>query len=402
LPDGGFMPAFQASFALSTEHIGTGRFAWLHRPRKARWSVDTDVHYMRMANELAKMALGQTAPNPVVGAVVVHDDRVVGIGAHLRAGDAHAEVHALAMAGQRARGATLYVTLEPCAHHGRTPPCAEAVIAAGIRRVVVGVEDPDKRVAGRGVARMRAAGLQVEVGCLADVVAHTNRGFLTYARLGRPHVTLKLALTLDGRIAADSGSSRYVTGTLARERVQCMRDEADAVLVGIGTVLADDPALTVRLRADNRQPLRVVADTNLRTPLTAKLLCEPGPVVLVCGKGAAPEAEVALAERGAQIVRIGDGGRPTAAVLIAALTGLGVRRLLVEGGALLATSLLEAGLVDQLSAFVAPKLLGSGVAAVQSRSTTSMDDGWTLEDVQVSRAGDDVFISGRPVASARK
>jgi diaminohydroxyphosphoribosylaminopyrimidine deaminase/5-amino-6-(5-phosphoribosylamino)uracil reductase len=244
-----------------------------------------DAGWMDQALRVAEAGLGLTAPNPAVGAVLVRDGRVVGEGAHLKAGTPHAEGIALRVAGERARGATAYVTLEPCAHHGRTPPCADALVAAGVGRVVVAGTDPDPRVDGRGVARLREAGIEVTVGCRAPEARALNRGFFTLHTLGRPHVTLKTAMTLDGRIVAADGQSRWITGEPARAEAHRLRFLADAVMVGIGTVLADDPRLTVR-RPDlpAKEPLRVVVDSRLRLPVDAALLSagDPGRVVVAC------------------------------------------------------------------------------------------------------------------------
>lgn len=317
----------------------------------------TDDDHMRAALGLAQRGLGSTWPNPSVGCVVVRDGRVVGRAATAAGGRPHAEPRALAMAGEAARGATAYVTLEPCSHHGRTPPCADALIAAGVARVVIAATDPDPRVDGRGAERLRAAGIEVESGVLEAEAAEVNAGFFTRQRLGRPLVTLKLASTLDGRIATRGGESRWITGAPARLAAHAMRGRADAIMVGIGTVLADDPDLTCRIEGFRRTPLvRVVADSRLRTPPAARIVAtaREAPTWILT---AAPRAE--LADLGATLIETpaGEAGIDLAAGL-AALGRAGITRLLVEGGAQLAASLLREGLADRIAWFHAPAVMG--------------------------------------------
>jgi diaminohydroxyphosphoribosylaminopyrimidine deaminase/5-amino-6-(5-phosphoribosylamino)uracil reductase len=321
-----------------------------------------DAAWMDRALLVAEAGLGLTSPNPAVGAVLVRDGRVVGEGAHLRAGTPHAEALALQAAGEEARGAEAYVTLEPCSHHGRTPPCAEALVAAGVRRVVAAGSDPNPRVRGQGLARLRDAGIEVAVGVREAEARALNRGFFSVHLRGRPHVTLKTAMTLDGKIVAADGQSRWITGEAARAEAHRLRFLADAVMVGIGTALADDPRLTVRATGlPAKEPLRVVVDSRLRLPPEAALRTagDPGRVVVACaGAAAGPRAD-ALRARGARVVEAGEaGGRVDLARLLLILGGLDVLSVLVEGGAELAAGLLDAGLVDRVAVFVAPRLLG--------------------------------------------
>lgn len=327
---------------------------------------DADARFMRRALELAERARGLTSPNPMVGAVVVSDGAVVGEGFHRRAGAPHAEVEALEAAGERARGATLYVTLEPCMHHGRTPPCTPRVLAAGVARVVVGVADPDPRVAGAGLAALRAAGLDLTVGVLAVEAERQNRVFLTAVREERPHVTLKVAMTLDGKIADARGASRWITGEAARAEGHRLRRESDAVLVGIGTVLADDPELTPRAGGPwPREPYRVVLDSEARTPPAARLLAAGSPeraLILVTERAPAARRR-ALVEAGATVVVCAAReGRVDLAVALRELAAREIRGVLVEGGAEVHGAFLVAGLVDHVVAFVAPRLLGGRAA----------------------------------------
>jgi diaminohydroxyphosphoribosylaminopyrimidine deaminase/5-amino-6-(5-phosphoribosylamino)uracil reductase len=319
---------------------------------------------MRAALRLAARGLGNTWPNPAVGCVLVKDGEVIARGWTQPGGRPHAEAEALARAGAAARGATAYVTLEPCSHHGRTPPCCEALIAAGVARVVVAMRDPDARVDGRGLARLRGAGLTVEEGLFGPEAAALNAGFLHRITKGLPLVTLKLAATLDGRIATASGESRWITGPEARRAVHALRARHDAVMVGSGTVLADDPELTVRLPGlDPVTMLRVIADARLRTPPAARLVATATaqPTWLLTGAGHRPSALAPYIRAGVEVVvaRRAPGGGLVPRGMLAALAQRGVTRVLVEGGAGLAAALLKAGLVDRLVWFHAPGVMGA-------------------------------------------
>ncbi|MBB5689672.1 bifunctional diaminohydroxyphosphoribosylaminopyrimidine deaminase/5-amino-6-(5-phosphoribosylamino)uracil reductase RibD [Roseomonas alkaliterrae] len=326
--------------------------------------MSDDLHHMRAALALARRGLGNTWPNPAVGCVLVRDGRVVGRGWTQPGGRPHAETEALRRAGSRARGATAYVTLEPCSHHGRTPPCCDALEAAGVARVVVAMRDPDPRVDGRGLARLRAAGIVVEEGLCAEEARALNAGFFRRIEAGLPVLTLKLASTLDGRIATAAGESRWITGPAARRAVHALRARHDAILVGSGTVLADDPDLTCRIPGMERVPmLRVVADARLRTPLSARLVATaratPTCIVTVPGHPPAALAPFFAAGVAVQTAPAGEGGGLDLRALLAALAQRGVTRVLAEGGAGLAAGLLRAGLVDRLAWFHAPGVLGA-------------------------------------------
>ncbi|HEY2132161.1 MAG TPA: bifunctional diaminohydroxyphosphoribosylaminopyrimidine deaminase/5-amino-6-(5-phosphoribosylamino)uracil reductase RibD [Acetobacteraceae bacterium] len=330
-----------------------------------------DLSHMRAALGLARRGLGNSWPNPAVGCVIVRDGRVVGRGFTAPGGRPHAEPQALAMAGEAARGATAYVTLEPCCHTGRTPPCTDALIAAGIARVVVAVRDPDARVNGEGTAALRAAGIAVEEGVLTAEAEEVNAGFFSRIRRGRPLVTLKLATTLDGRIATKSGESQWLTGEPARRAAHMLRGRHDAVMVGVGTVLADDPDLTCRLPGFKPVPMvRVVADSHLRIGLTSRLVAtaRQSPTWIVARDGADPNRRRALAEIGVTLIEVagGEAGVDIARALTV-LAERGITRLLVEGGGQMTASLLRADLVDRVAWFHAPAVMGGdGWPAAQS------------------------------------
>jgi diaminohydroxyphosphoribosylaminopyrimidine deaminase/5-amino-6-(5-phosphoribosylamino)uracil reductase len=322
-----------------------------------------DEAHMRAALTLAARGLGNTWPNPSVGCVIVKGGVVVGRGWTAPGGRPHAETEALRRAGEAARGATAYVTLEPCCHWGRTPPCTDALIAAGVGRVVVALRDPDPRVDGRGLRLLREAGIAVEHGVLEAEAASVTAGFIKRVSAGLPMVTLKLASTLDGRIATRTGESRWITGPVARRAVHAMRARHDAVLVGSGTVLADDPDLTCRLQGAAAEPtVRVVADGRLRTPPTARLFDANAPAWIATRPGHAEAGLAPLRARGAELVEV-----PAAedkvgldlAALLRALAVRGITRVFAEGGAALAAGLLRAGLVDRLAWFHAPAVMGA-------------------------------------------
>ncbi len=354
-----------------------------------------DAYWMHRALELARRGQGRTSPNPLVGAVVVREGQEVGCGYHAAAGGPHAEAVALAAAGPLARGATLYVTLEPCDHHGRTPPCTEAILAAGIRRVVVAHEDPDPRVRGRGIARLRAAGVEVAVGVLEEEARRLNAAYLKHRTTGLPLVTVKWAMSLDGRIATRTGSSRWITGPQAREEAHRLRDIHDAVLVGIGTVLRDDPALTCRIPG-GRDPLRVVVDSRLRMPDHARMLREgSSPVVVATTHRARPEDVDRLRQAGAEVWVCGEeDGRVDLLDLFRRLAQRGVLSVLVEGGSTLNAAVLEAGLVDRIVAFIAPVLIGGHEAPgpAGGRGVAEIEQALRLAHLTVRSVGPDLCV----------
>jgi len=362
---------------------------------------------MRRALALARRVLGRTSPNPAVGCVIVRGARIVGQGATAVGGRPHAEAVALAWAGAKARGATAYVSFEPCAHQGRTAPCARALVDAGVRRVVIGCIDPYPPVRGRGVAILRAEGIEVVSGVLEDECRRLNQGFITRVTRGRPLATLKLALSLDGRIAAASGDSQWISSAVARALVHRWRSEADAVMVGAGTVLADNPRLTCRV-AGGRDPVRIIVDGRLRCPPRARVFVErsTAPALLVTNI-----ANVARARRrydGARVEVIGcparrgeRGGELDLRALMRDLGRRGWCNVLIEGGAHLAGSALDAGIVDRVAFFVAPIVIGAGTPAVEGLGFARVRDAIALGALSVRRLGGDLLMVA-DIASPRR
>lgn len=355
---------------------------------------EDDIRFMARALQLARRGLESTSPNPRVGCVLVRDGLVLAEGWHRQAGGPHAEADALAQAGQSARGATAYVTLEPCSHHGRTAPCADALVAAGIARVVTASEDPNPRVAGSGLARLRDAGITVASGVLAAEAEALNAGFFSRMRRGRPRVLCKLAMSLDGRTAMASGESKWITGEAARADVQRLRAQSCAVLTGVGTVLADDPRLDVRDRP--RHPLRVIVDSRLRTPVDARVLAPPGRVLLACAHTEPARAE-GLNRTGAEVIAMpGAEGRVALDAVLEALAARECNDVLLEAGPVLAGAFAEARLVDEYRIYMAPMLLGSSARPLIDLPLTRMAERRPLRITAIDAVGDDWRISATP------
>lgn len=359
-----------------------------------------DSAYMAMALKLARRGAGYTSPNPMVGAVVVKNGRVVGKGYHRAVGTAHAEVNAIENAGAEARGATLYVTLEPCNHTGRTPPCTEKILEAGIRRVVVAMPDPNPNVTGGGNAYLSSRGIDITCGVLEEKALRLNECFVKHVRTGLPFVLLKCAATMDGRLATRTGDSKWITGPKARRFVHRIRHEVDAIMVGAGTALADDPSLTARLEnKKTRNPRRVILDTGLTLPETAKVLrpATDSDTILVAGPGAPDEKKARLAGLGATILEMPlVGGRIDLADLMKRLGKMGITSLLVEGGGSVLASALRDGIADKVLFFYAPKILGGddGVPICRGPGAALISDAVALEHIRVRRFDDDVMIEG--------
>lgn len=365
----------------------------------ADWS-ELDRRWMARALELAGHGRYSAAPNPRVGCVIARGDQLLGEGFHARTGGPHAEVEALAAAGAAARGATAYLNLEPCSHHGRTPPCAEALVAARVARVVAAMEDPNPRVAGRGFAVLRGAGIETACGLLAAEAEALNAGFASRMRRGRPRVTLKMAASLDGRTAMASGESQWITGPEARADVQRLRGESCAIITGSGTVRMDDPRLDLRLEESltlGRQPLRVIVDTRLQTPAAARILAPPGRALVCVPEGGAAGAE-ALQAAGAEIAEL---PRAAKGLDLAALLRLLAERecneAMVETGSRLAGAFLAAGLVDRLVVYLAPSVLGNAAKGMfELPGLTRLAERLQWRFTDVSRVGADLRITAEP------
>ena len=353
-----------------------------------------DTDYMRLALEQARRGEGWTNPNPMVGAVLVRDGRILSTGYHERCGALHAERHALSRCTESPAGATLYVTLEPCCHHGRQPPCTDAILQAGIARVVVGSDDPNPLVAGKGLEILRQAGVQVETGVLKAECDALNQVFFHYIQTGRPYVILKYAMTADGKIATRTGASRWITGEEARRRVHQDRHRCAAIMVGVGTVLTDDPLLTCRMEG-GRNPVRVICDTHLRTPLESQIVRTAGevPTILACC-APPPDRAQALRAAGCQVWELPD--RAGHVDLRALMDRLGQEQLdsvLLEGGAQLNWAALEAGIVQKVQAYVAPKLFGgTAPTPVGGMGVDLPDQGIVLKHWAVTPLGEDLLL----------
>lgn len=365
-------------------------------------ATDRDARHLLRAIELASQARGRTSPNPMVGAVVVKAGRVIGEGFHAAAGEPHAEREALDACGEDPAGSTLYVSLEPCCHHGRTPPCTEAIVAAGLARVVVASDDPTPKASGRGLGILRDEGIDVEVagGEPAALARLLNQPFRKHARAGRPHVVLKSAMTLDGKVATSTGDSKWISGEASRARAHRWRAEADAVAIGIGTAQADDPLLTARVEGVHRQPRRVVFDSEAALALDSALVASlaESPLILVCSRAATRVATDALEAAGVEIVVATGQNEP--ARIRSALNELGARDIqsvLLEGGPRLAGAFFDAGDVDEVRFFIAPVVAGGRMARVpvEGQGVEVISDALRSLATTVEQIGDDVLITAR-------
>ena len=361
----------------------------------------TDEKLMREALRLARKGMGRTSPNPAVGAVIVHDGKIIASGYHKRAGDNHAEVEALAkMHGRAGEDDVLYVTLEPCNHHGRTPPCTQAILEKGLKKVVVGMRDPNPEVAGSGCEFLARKGVEIKTGVLESECRELNEGYIKYVLTGRPYVVAKSAQTLDGGVATSSGHSYWVTNEMSRQFVHQLRNRLDGVMVGVGTVLADDPSLTTRLkRGRGRDPVRIIVDTHLRTPDSAKVLNSESSseTLMVVGPDVPVEHLRRVEKKGVSILTCPTKeGRIDLGILLNLLGGMNMTSVLVEGGAAIMASLINEGLIDKFYIFKAPKILGGndGMPMASGSGPQKMDAALRLKDISVRRFGDDVLISG--------
>ncbi|MDE5412033.1 bifunctional diaminohydroxyphosphoribosylaminopyrimidine deaminase/5-amino-6-(5-phosphoribosylamino)uracil reductase RibD [Alkalihalobacterium chitinilyticum] len=356
-----------------------------------------DRQYMELAIQIARSAQGQTTPNPLVGAVVVKDGQVIGMGAHLKAGEAHAEVHAIRMAGTKAEGATIYVTLEPCSHHGRTPPCADLIIKSHIKRVVIAATDPNPKVSGRGIEKLRNAGIEVEVGLMKKEADELNEVFYHFIKTNKPFVTLKSAVSLDGKIATVTGDSKWITSSEAREDVHYLRHTHDAILVGVGTVIADNPSLTTRIPNGGKNPIRVILDSKLRTPLHSTVVTDTSSNTWIFTTDCADNIKKEQLEQlGVTVLSLGD--NIEIEKLLDTLGDKGITSLFVEGGATVNSSFLKERAVNQVITYIAPKLIG-GMSAPSSfggEGFTAMSEVLELDFLKVEQIGPDIKITSIP------
>ncbi len=364
--------------------------------------MDADDRYMWMALDLARQGRGRTNPNPMVGAVIVQGTEVVGSGYHKAAGTAHAEIIALEKAGEKAAGATLFINLEPCNHHGRTGPCTEAIIKAGIGRVVIAMQDPNPRVSGRGTARLQEAGIKVREGVLEQKARHLNETYIKYITAKLPYVSVKVAMSLDGKIATPSGESHWITGEKARQFVHRLRDHTDVIMVGIETVIKDNPRLTTRLESGaGHDPVRVIVDSSARLSLDAKVI-ESGSTAktILAVTAKAPKDKCrALKAKGVEVMELPeDSGRVDLKALMKELAARELSAVLVEGGGTLNYSMLEQGLIDKLFIFVAPLIIGGkeSPTAFSGSGIPALERAWAVEDVELKQFDRDLLVIGYP------
>lgn len=362
--------------------------------------MKNDEYYMNLALELAQTAKGNTNPNPMVGAILVKNGMIVGSGLHRKAGEPHAEVHAFRMAGEHAKGATLYVTLEPCSHHGKTPPCAELVKNSGVSRVVIAMKDPNPLVAGQGIHLIEEAGIEVEVGVLHKEAVRLNERFIHNMINQKPFVISKTAMTLDGRLAAYNGHSRWVTGEESRRAVHYLRNEVDSILVGIGTILADNPMLTTRIPEGGKNPIRIILDSKLRTPSDAKITdCTEAQTWIFAKEDADKNKAAVLTAKGVQVYFAPhDEHGLDLSYILKVLFEKGITDVLVEGGSEVNGAFLRAGLINKYLLYVAPKILGGrhSLSPFTGSDVESMDEAVKIDFESVEPIGSDLLITAYP------
>jgi diaminohydroxyphosphoribosylaminopyrimidine deaminase / 5-amino-6-(5-phosphoribosylamino)uracil reductase len=396
---GASLPIFNPLLKLAFFRTPNTLMVWGPFYFKKRRDLMNDRDYMNLAINLAKAATGQTSPNPHVGAVLVKDNQIIGMGAHLKAAEPHAEVHAISMAGEKARGATLYVTLEPCSHYGKTPPCSNLVIESGIKKVVVASVDPNPLVGGKGIARMRDAGIEVAVGLMEEEALSLNRIFFHYISSGLPFVTLKTAISLDGKTATAGGESKWITSEESRKDVHKFRHRHDAILVGVNTVIKDNPSLTTRLEGGGKNPVRVILDRTLRTPLESAVVNDHSATTIIVTGSEVNSADVKqFSDKGVEIVSLS-----TTEILIPDLLKKlgerGITSVYVEGGAEVHGSFLKERAFQQVITYIAPKLIGGKMApsAFGGVGFLHLNEAVSLEMKEVTKIGQDIRIIAEPV-----
>lgn len=362
--------------------------------------MKNDHNFMKMALDLAETAKGKTNPNPVVGAILVKDGVIVGSGLHRKAGEPHAEVHAFNMAGDQAKGATLYVTLEPCSHYGKTPPCANLVKDSGVKRVVVAAKDPNPAVAGKGINIIKEAGIEVEVGVLEEEAKRLNERFMHNMITQTPFVVSKVAMTLDGKIAAYTGHSQWITGEEARKEVHYLRNEVDAILVGVGTVLADNPKLTTRLDQPAKNPIRIILDSELRTPLDSNVAdCSEAQTIILTSLDEEDEKAGSLKEKGVQVIQVPyRSGKMDLQSALKRLYEEGVTDILLEGGSEVNASFMRERLIQKYIVYIAPKILGgkSSFTPFRGEDVETVDEAVQLTFESVEKVGEDLKVYAYP------
>lgn len=356
-----------------------------------------EENYMQLALEFAQKGKGWVAPNPLVGAIIIKEGRIIGQGYHEAYGGPHAEVNAIHAATENVAGATMYITLEPCAHFGKTPPCADLLIRHNISKVVIGMLDPNPLVSGKGVAKLKRAGIEVVTGVLEKKSRSMNEAFLSYIVTKRPFVVMKTAMSLDGKIATAAGESQWISSAESRERVHALRHELTGIMVGVETVIQDDPRLTARL-PNSKQPIRIIIDSRLRIPLTAKVLQQNEAKTIVATTEAADLSQKkALQRMGVEVISTkSDSGRVHLQELMTGLGARGIDSLLLEGGATLNFSALEAGIVDKIQVYVAPLLIGGKTAKtpIEGAGVLALEQGFQMKDWSVEKVGQDLLIEG--------
>lgn len=354
----------------------------------------TNEDYMREALRIAKNARGRTSPNPMVGAVIVKEGRIIAEGWHKQAGTNHAEINALNMAGDCAKGSTMYVTLEPCSHFGKTPPCVDAIINAGIKKIYIAVKDPNPQV--DSVQLLKDAGIEVEVGLLEEEARHLNEVFFKWITKKLPFVTMKTAMTFDGKIATANGLSKWITSDESRQRVHEMRDIYDAIMVGIGTVLKDNPTLTARIRS-GKNPIRIIVDSKARTPIMSNVVIGKSAQTIIAVSKSAPKNRIeALKSKGVEVMYAGEGEQVDLKLLMSELANRNITSVMVEGGGTLNFSLLQEGLVDKMYAFIAAKIIGGyeAITSVEGKGVDTISDAILLKDIKTELIGNDILIKG--------
>lgn len=363
--------------------------------------ISFDKDFMKLAMQLAKRARGRTSPNPMVGAVIVRDGEVVGRGFHRKAGTPHAEIHAIADAGEKSKGSTIYVNLEPCCHYGRTGPCVEAIVKAGISRVVMAMTDPNPKVSGKGKSFLEEHGIEVTSGILENEARKLNEVFIKYITTGRPFITLKTAMSLDGKIATSSGQSRWISSEKSRLMVHKIRDEVDAIMVGIGTVIRDNPSLTCRLTGGKGcDPIRIILDSQARIPLECKVLNQDSSArTILAVTNQASEEKIQQIRQCAEVLVIPENnGKVDLLKLAQKLGEMEITSILLEGGAEVNASALKAKIVDKVMVFIAPKIIGGNNAPgpIGGEGIQELSDAFYLKDISVESVGEDILVTGYP------